>query len=158
MNPLEKMCDPYRKKLSCAENHILNRTTEKGNYFDGYAGFFRKTSDRELSANNPLKCFLNIGRDSWYQFAFLDYGKNKKWTESSFVLIDGQFAAFQPRLDFTSLPSMTFGWLTNQNISVDLSKRNTSTGIFIFNADSEVELYYNNAQLTGWVRFGNELK
>ena len=41
MNPLEMMCDPYRESLSCHHTNNFNIETEMGNYFDGFAGFFR---------------------------------------------------------------------------------------------------------------------
>ena len=149
MNPLEKMCDPYRESLSCAHTNNLNMETEMGNYFDGYAGFFRRKPDEGLSETNPLKCFLDIGRNSSFQFLSLDFGKNNRWTESSFVLIDGELAPFQPNTSFKSLPRINFAWLLNQNIPINLGQGTTSTGILVFAADSNVELFYHNARMTG---------
>ncbi len=104
-----------------------------------------------------LKCFLHIRRGSWFQFMSLDFGGNKRWNESSFVLVDGDFAPFQPRLSFGSLPRINFGWLSKwlmkQNITLNLGGRTTSTGIFVFAADSEVQLYYHNAVMTGLDQF-----
>lgn len=149
MNPIEKMCDPYRESLSCAHIHNLNVTTGMGNYFDGYAGFFRRNRDEGLIESNVLKCFLDIGRNSSFQFISLDFGQNRKWTESSFVLIDGEFAPFQPNISFSSLPRINFGWLLDQKIPVSLGQGTTSTGILIFAADSKVELFYRNYRIRG---------
>ena len=80
---------------------------------------------------------------------FLDFGNNKKWTDSSFVLLDGDFAPFQPRLSFQSLPQVNFGWLKRQNVSLDLGKNRALSGILVFAADSEVQLYYHLAEITG---------
>ena len=79
----------------------------------------------------------------------LDFGENDKWTESSFVLIDGEFAPFQPRRKFQSLPRINFGWLLNQNIPLNLCQMTTSTGILVFSSDSEVQLFYNSPEITG---------
>ena len=149
MNHMEKMCDPYRESLSCAHTHNLNITTGMGNYFDGFAGFFRRNGDEESIKSNPMKCFLDIGRNSWFQFMLLDFGENKKWTESSFVLIDGEFAPFQPQLKFVSLPRLSFGWLLDRNISLNLGQHPTTTGILVFAADSKVQLFYHSAEITG---------
>ncbi len=150
MNPRERMCNPYRESLSCAHTHNLNITTQMGNYYDGYAGFFQKNTDKGLAKRNPLKCFLDIGQDSWFQFVSLDFGKNKRWTESSFVLIDGEFAPFQPKISFRSLPRIIFGWLFEQNIPLNFDRRTSSTGIIVFAADSEVKLVYHAAEMTGF--------
>ena len=149
MNPLERMCDPYREALSCAHTHKLNAQTGMGHYFDGYAGFFRRKRDEESTESSSLNCFLDIGRDSWFQFMSLDFGENRRWTESSFVLTDGEFAPFQPNMSFKSLSQINFGWLLEQNISLSLGARTSSTGIFVFAADSEVRLYYHSAEMTG---------
>ena len=79
----------------------------------------------------------------------LDFGENNRWTESSFVLIDGEFAAFQPRIDFYSLRRINFGWMVSQNISLNFGQRTSSTGILIFAADSEVELFYHSVEIKG---------
>ena len=146
MNPLENMCKPHRESLSCARTNNLNLTTGMGNYFDGFAGFFRRNHSKE---GKPLFCFLDIGRGSWFQFMALDFGKNRKWTESSFVLVDGEFAPFQPRLYFRSLPRINFGWLLEKNLHVNLVQKTTATGILIFAADSEVNLFYHASEMTG---------
>ena len=146
MNPKEKMCDPYREALNCARTHDLNVTTGNGNYFSGFAGFFRR-----ISGEDAPNCFLEIGRRSFFQFMSLNFGENGKWTESSFVLIDGEFAAFQPPRDFQSLPRINFGWLLEQsNKSLDQGQLTTSNGIFVFAADSEVQLFYHTAKMTGF--------
>ena len=98
--------------------------------------------------SNPMKCFLDIGRDSLFQFMLLDFGTNKKWTESSFVLLDGEFAPFQPQLKFESLPRINFDWLL-RNVSLNLDQISSSTGILVFAADSEVQLFYHNAVMIG---------
>ena len=149
MNPFENMCHPYRESLSCANTYNLNSTTGFGHYFSGYAGFFRRNRDKESNNRNPLKCFLDIGRDSWFQFMSLDFGENNKWTESSFVLIDGVLADFQPRRLFAAFPTLTFGWLLDHTIPVNFGQRTTSTGILIFAADSEVQLFYHSAKMSG---------
>ena len=100
-----------------------------------------------------LKCFLEIAPGSWFQFMSLDFGKNTRWTESSFVLIDGKFAPYQPPLLFGSLPTINFAWLANQNIAFNLGQIRTFTGIFIFAADSEVELYYRYPEMNGLDQF-----
>ena len=140
---------PSRESLSCAHAYDLNLETGMGNYFDGFSGFFRRNNDEDSSKRNPLKCFLEIGQNSWFQFMHLDFGGNNKWTDSSFVLIDGEFAPFQPKISFRSLPRINFGWLLNKNIPLDIGQRTTSTGILIFAADSQVELFYHSAKMSG---------
>ena len=142
------MCDPYRESLSCANTHNFNTTTGMGHYFDGFAGFFRRNRGEGSTNSNPLKCFLDIGRDSWFQFISLDFGENKGLTESNFVLIDGEFASFQQNTSFEDLPRTNFGWLIN-NLSLDFGQQTSSTGIFVFAADSEVQLYYHSLKMMG---------
>ena len=149
MNPFEKMCGSYKESVSCTQTHNLSVKTGNGHYFDGFAGFFQRNRDKDSTKSNPLKCFLDIGRNSWFRFMTLDFGEHNGWTESSFVLIDGEFAPFQPRLDFKSLPRINFAWLLNQNISRNLGQRTTSTGVLIFAADSEFQLFYHSAEMTG---------
>ena len=157
MNPLERMCDPYRESLSCAHTQNLNVKTQMGHFFDGFAGFFRSNLEKDSTKRYPLKCFLDIKRDSWFQFISLNFGKNRRWTESSFVLIDGELAPFQPPRFFNSLPDINFGWLLNQVKSLPfyLGKRTTSTGILVFAADSEVQLFYHTDKrvITGSEQF-----
>ena len=45
-------------------------------------------------------CFLDIGPESYFRLMSLDFGMEKGWTESNFVLIDGNLADFQPRSQF----------------------------------------------------------
>ena len=154
MNPMEKMCDLYREELSCAHTHKLNVTTQMGrypigHYFGGYAGFFRRKRDVDSSKNKPMKCFLDIGRYSLFQLMSLNFGPNKRWTESNFVLIDDGFAPFQPPRTFQSLPSINFAWLLKHTFNPYLGQTITSTGIFVFAADSDVHLFYHDAEMSG---------
>ena len=158
LNPMERMCHPYRESLSCAQTQNLNTETEMGTFFDGFAGFFRRNTDEELTKSDYPKCFLAIERDSWFQFLSLNFGRNRKWTDSSFVLIDGEFAPFQPSRLFDSLPNINFAWLTNKIMSLNLGQRTTSTGILVFAADSEVRLFYHSEEMTGWERFCGKLR
>ena len=157
INPAEKMCDPHREALSCAQQHNLNVTSEVEHYFAGYAGFFHTNSAEESRRRKTLKCFLDIGRNSWFHFMSLDFGKNRRWTESSFVLIDGEFAPFQPTRLFNALPSINFGWLLDHQIPTEFGEKTTSTGILVFAADSHVQLFYRAAKMTGLIYFGSNL-
>ncbi len=76
-------------------------------------------------------------------------GKNNQWTSSNFVLLDGQMVDYQHNTSFFSDPSVNFKWLVDKYIPVNLGRKTTSSGIFVFNADSEVELYFNCAEIPG---------
>ena len=79
----------------------------------------------------------------------LDFGTEKRWTESKFVLIDGEKADFQPNVAFHSIPSVNFHWLASENVVLNLPKIKTTTGLFIFNSASNVNLYFNDEEING---------
>ena len=141
MNPTERFCDSYREGLTCASAYPLNVKTELGTYFDGYSGFFKR-----INVGNPVKCFLDLGQNSLFQFMWFNFGTNTKWTESSFVLLDGELAPFQPKMDFFSIPRINCAWLE------DLRESFSSHGIFIFNVASEIDLYYHYPEIPKGVK------
>ena len=79
----------------------------------------------------------------------LDFGNKNGWSASNFVLIDGKFAPFQPKSNFNSIPSVNLQWLSDKDITLNLPKTTTSSGLFVFNSASVVELYYNNDEIKG---------
>ena len=81
----------------------------------------------------------------------LDFGTEKGWTESNFVLIDGKEADFYPNTPFDSIPSVNFHWLASENVALNLPKTNTKTGFFIFNSASNVNLYFHDEQIKGLI-------
>ena len=80
---------------------------------------------------------------------WLNYGNEDTWTANNFVLIDGEFAQSQPKANFRSISSINFKWLTDKNITLNVPKTTTSSGLFIFNSASDVELYYHDAEIKG---------
>ena len=79
----------------------------------------------------------------------LDFGTEKGWTESNFVLIDGEEADFQPNSAFDSIPSVNFHWLASENVALNLPKTTTTTGLLIFNSASNVNLYFHDEKIKG---------
>ena len=79
----------------------------------------------------------------------LDFGTEKGWTESNFVLIDGKEADFQPNAPFDSIPIVNFHWLASENIALNFPKTKTTTGLFIFNSGSHVIFYFQDDQIKG---------
>ena len=65
--------------------------------------------------------------------------------------LDVFYSPFQPDIGFTSLLRINFGWLLAQNLSLNFGQETTSTGIFIFAADSNVQLFYYSAEMTGLI-------
>ena len=96
-----------------------------------------------------MSCFLDIGRDSLFQFMLLTFGgTNSKWTSSNFVLLDGNEADFQPSRSFKSLTRLNFQWLLNKTFN--FGERASSNGLLIFNSGSDVELYYKMPEIKGF--------
>ena len=81
----------------------------------------------------------------------LDFGNKKSWSESNFVLIDGEKADFQPNVLFDSIPSVNFHWLASKNVGLNLPKTNTTTGLCIFSSASNVNLYFHDEQIKGLI-------
>ena len=78
----------------------------------------------------------------------LDFGNENGWSANKFVLIDGDFAPFQPLSHFDSLPSITFKWLFDE-LSLYPSSTLASSGLIIFNSASDVDLFYHDNEITG---------
>ena len=93
---------------------------------------------------------MDIGAGSYFRFMSLDFGSENGWSESNFVLIDGELAPFQPKMDFNSIPSLNFEWLTNQTITFD-RRKTSSRGIIVFNSASNVDLLYHDYAIKGLV-------
>ena len=98
------------------------------------------------------KCFLDIGKKSNFRFMSLDFGNEKSWTESNFVFIDGKEADFQPNSNFDSISSVNFHWLA-KDVNLNLPETSTSTGLFIFNSASNVNLYFHDQEIKGLIQF-----
>ena len=79
----------------------------------------------------------------------LDFGSENGWSDSNFVLIDGELAPFQPEMDVSS-PSLSFHWLTVQTIRFD-RRKTSSRGIIVFNSASNVDLFYQDPAIKGLV-------
>ena len=109
---------------------------------------FRSIKNIELE--KVLRCFLDIGAGSNFQFMSLDFGSENGWSDSNFVLIDGELAPFQPEMDFNSIPSVNFHWLTDQTITFD-RRKTSSRGIIVFNSASNVDLFYHDPAIKGLV-------
>ena len=92
---------------------------------------------------------MDIGAGSYFQFMSLDFGSENGWSDSNFVLIDGEFAPFQPKTDFNSIRSLNFQWLTDQNITIS-HKSTLSRGMVVFNSASNVDLFYRDHVIKGW--------
>ena len=93
---------------------------------------------------------MDIGAGSYFRFMSLDFGSENGWSDSNFVLIDGELAPFQPEMDFNSIPSLNFHWLTNRSITFD-RRQTLSRGIIVFNSASNVDLVYHDPAIKGLV-------
>ena len=82
---------------------------------------------------------------------FLDFGTEKSWTDSNFVLIDGKVADFQSNSPFESISSVNFDWLSKKGAILNLPKTNTRTGLFIFNSASNVDFYFHDKDIKGLI-------
>ena len=80
---------------------------------------------------------------------WLDFGNEKSWSASNFVLIDGSLAPFTPKSDFSSVPNINFKWLSDQNITRNLPITMTSSGLIVINSASHVDLYYHAEKIKG---------
>ena len=125
MNPRETMCQPHREALNCKTNYMFVLANGLGHFSAEYAGMFK-------TQKNKKQCFLDIGQGHYFKIMSLDFGNDRQWSESNFVLIDGELAPFQPQSNFDSIPSVNFKWLSDQNITLSLLKRITTTGFVYF--------------------------
>ena len=89
----------------------------------------------------------------------LDFGTERGWSESNFVLVDGEDADFQPITPFDSISSVNFHWLQpwliSQNATLNIPKQHTTTGLLIFHSESYVNLYFHEKVIKGlvWQKF-----
>ena len=144
MNPREPICEFLQVQTSCASRYPTDNTVM--NYFDGYAGFFIKPGDAKNGS-----CFFDLGANSTLKFTHLDFGSGESWSESNFVLIDGEFAAFRPKTDFNSDPTMIFNWIIKElDLDIFSEMRKIRTGLVIMNSpSSNIQLYYNHEEMKG---------